>query len=299
MSPSKVFVTTATGVQGGGVVRYCLRDGHIVYALVRNPSSQAAKSLSDLGAKLVEGSLEDVESLIKGMQNTDAAFLNLPGSGPQGMPPNVEYTKNFIKAAHAASVPWIFCSTVVNAGQHESIPGWGPDNLMYKYWLVKDAVENLVRSSGLQRWTILRPATFMQNLQPPSSQFLFPGFDERRVLRTAYDPEAKVGWIDGADVGKAVAKALLDPDKYSGREIDLAAENLTIGELAEEIGKGLGKPVTIEPYTDDELAKMGPSVQITAQRWASDVPTGLSAETAAVEFGLTSVKEFFVRDGQF
>ncbi|KAI1449011.1 NAD dependent epimerase/dehydratase [Annulohypoxylon stygium] len=298
MSPSKIFVTTATGVQGGGVVRHCLRDGHTVYALVRDPLSEAAKSLSDLGAHLVEGSLEDVESLIRGMQNTDAAFLNLPGSGPKGMPPNVEYTENFIKAAKAASVPWIFCSTVVNAGKHEAIPGWGPDNLMYKYWLVKDAIENLVRGSGLPRWTILRPATFLQNLKPPLGQYCFPGFEERKVLRTAYDPKAKIGWIDGADVGKAVAKALSDPEKYSGKEIDLAAENLTIGELAEEIGKGLGKPVTLEPYTDDEIAKMGPNIQITAQTWASAVPTGDSAETASVEFCLTSVKEFFARDSQ-
>ncbi|KAI1451683.1 NAD dependent epimerase/dehydratase [Annulohypoxylon moriforme] len=298
MADVTIFVTTATGAQGGGVVRHCLRDGHVVYALVRDPSTQAAKTLSDLGANLVEGSLDDVESLKKGMQNVDAAFLNLPGSGPKGMPPNVEYTENFIKAAQAASVPWIFCSTVVNTGQHESIPGWGPDNLMYKYWLVKDAIENLVRGSSVHRWTILRPATFLQNIKPPLSQYCFPGFDERQVLRTAYDPKAKVGWIDASDVGKAVTKALSDPEKYSGKEIDLAAENLTIGELAEEIGKGLGKPVTLEPYTDDEIAKMGPNIQITAQKWASAVPTGGSAEIAAAEFGLTSVKEFFARDGQ-
>ncbi|KAI1087675.1 NAD dependent epimerase/dehydratase [Rostrohypoxylon terebratum] len=297
MSPLKIFVTTATGAQGGGVVRYCLRDGHTVYALVRDPTTEAAKSLSDLGAHLIEGSLEDVESLIKGMQNTDAAFLNLPSSGPEGMPPQVEYTENFIKAAKATLVPWVFCSTVVNAGKHESIPGWGPDHLMYKYWLVKDAIENLVRGSGLPRWTILRPAVFLQNLKPPLVSYCFPGFEERKVLKTAYDPKAKVGWIDGADVGKAVAKALSDPDKYAGKEIDLAAENLTIGELAEEIGKGLGEPVTFESYTADEIEKMGPSIPITAQKWASAVPTGGSAETAAVEFGLTSVKEFFARDG--
>ncbi|KAI2462806.1 NAD dependent epimerase/dehydratase [Annulohypoxylon bovei var. microspora] len=297
MSPMKIFVTTATGFQGGGVVRQCLRNGHIVYALVRNPSSQAAKSLSDLGAKLVEGSLEDVESLTKGMQNTDAVFLNLPGSGPDGMPPNVEYTRNVIKAAQTASVPWIFCSTVINTGQHESIPGWGPDHLMYKYWIVKDAIENLVRGSGLQRWTIIRPAVFMQNLKPPSSQYCFPGFDERKVLRTTYNPEAKIGWIDASDVGKVVAKALSDPERYSGKEIDLAAEALTIGELAEEIGKGIGKPVTLEPYTEDELSSMGPNIQVTAQRWASDVSTGRSAEKAAVEFGLTPVREFFARNG--
>ncbi|KAI0138024.1 NAD dependent epimerase/dehydratase [Hypoxylon sp. NC0597] len=298
MSPFRILVTAATGTQGGGVVRQCLQDGHDVYAFVRNPFSEAAKALSELGAKLVEGSFENVESLKRGMQNIDVVFLNVPVSGAKAVSSDVENTKNVVQAAKSASVSWMICSTAMNTGKHESFPGWGPDHLMYEYWLIKHAIENLVRDAGFQRWTIIRPANFMQNLRPPLSHYCFPGFHERKVLKTAFYPDAKLGWIDASDVGKVVAKALAEPDKYSGKEIDLAAESVTIGELAEKIGKAIGKPVTVESYTEDELAALGPNVNITAQRWASEVPTGDCAERAAAEFGLTSVEEFFTRNGE-
>ncbi|KAI1104530.1 NAD dependent epimerase/dehydratase [Jackrogersella minutella] len=293
MTPSKIFVTAATGTQGGGVVRQCLQNGHTVYALARDPCSQAAKLLSDLGAKLVKGSFEDVASLRTGMQNADVVFLNLPAGAS-----DLTYTTHVIKAAQSASVPWIICSTAVNTGQHESFPGWGPRHPMYHYWLGKDAIENLVRGSGLPRWTIVQPAHLLQNLLPPVDPYYFPGFAERKVLKSAYSPEAKLGWVDAADVGKVVATALSDPDRYSGKEIPLAAESLTIGELAEKVGKAIGKPVTTEFYTDSELAAMGPGLMTASQKWASEVPTGLSAESAAAEFGLTSVHDFFARNSE-
>ncbi|OTA93377.1 hypothetical protein M434DRAFT_395642 [Hypoxylon sp. CO27-5] len=298
MPPSRILVTGATGTQGGGVVWQCLQDGHDVYALVRNPSSEAAQALSKLGAKILEGSFEDIDSLKRGMQNIDVVFLNVPGNGAKGVSSDVEYTKNVVQAAKSASVSWMICSTAMNTGKHESFPGWGPDHLMYEYWLVKHAIENLVRDAGFQRWTIIRPANFLQNLRPPLSHYCFPGFHERKVLKTAFYPDAKLGWIDASDMGNVVAKALAEPDKYSGKEIDLASESVTIGELAEKIGKAIGKLVAVEPYTEDELAALGSNINITAQRWASEVPTGDSAEKAAAEFGLTSVEEFFSRNSE-
>ncbi|KAI1408527.1 NAD dependent epimerase/dehydratase [Hypoxylon sp. FL1857] len=296
MPQLRIFVTAATGTQGGGVVRQCLRDGHDVFALVRDPSSQAAKALSELGAKLVEGTYDNLEALKKGMQNIDVVFLNVPGNGAKGVTADVGYTKNVIEAAKSASVPWFIYTSAVNTGKHESFPGWGPDHLMYEYWLVKHEIENLVRNAGFQHWTIVRLPNFLQNFKPQMSQYCFPGFKDRKVLKTAYDPQAKLGWIDASDMGKVVAKILSEPEKYSGKEIDIAAESVTIGELAKTIEKAIGKPVTVEPYTEAELAAMGPSINITAQRWASDVPTGDSAEKAAAEFGLTSAYEFFSRN---
>ncbi|KAI0838297.1 NAD dependent epimerase/dehydratase [Hypoxylon sp. FL0890] len=281
MAPVRILVTAATGTQGGGVVLHCLQEGHDVYALARS---------------LSRGSYEDTESLKRATQNMDVVFLNVPGNGAEGVARDVEHTKNVIGAAKSASVSWFIYSSAMNTGKHESFPGWGPDHLMHEYRLVKDAIENLVRNAGFNRWTIIRLPNFLQNFIPPLGHYCFPGFEERKVLKTAFSPEAKIGWIDASDVGKVVVKALSEPEKYSGREIDIAAESLTIGELGEKIGKAIGKPVIVEPYTEDEVAAMGPNVNITAQRWASDVPTGDCAEKAAAEFGLTSVHEFFARN---
>ena len=67
-----VLVTGATGHQGGAVARLLLSRGHRVHALVRSPDSEQARSLEHLGARLVSGDFEDVDSLEQAMRGVDA-----------------------------------------------------------------------------------------------------------------------------------------------------------------------------------------------------------------------------------
>lgn len=289
MPPQKILVTGATGTQGGGVAKHALRAGHDVYALVRNPDSDAAKALADAGAKLIKGSFDDLESLKQATQNTDALYLQPPGN----IAKDVEYVKNAIAAAKAASVQTIITSTAVRTGDHETFPGWGPDYPMYRYWLVKQEIENIVRGAGFRHWAIVRPSHFLQNFKMPKSQFIYPGFPESQVLKTTVKPDAKLGWVDASDVGIVAVAVLADPAKYSGREFELAVESLTMGEIAEKISKAIGKPVTAKPYSQEELEAMKGSPVLGSQKWANEVRTDSGAETTAKEFALTSVQEFF------
>lgn len=59
-----ILVTGATGAQGNGVASALLRDGKFqVRCLTRNASSQKARELAAMGAEVVEGDLEDMNSL--------------------------------------------------------------------------------------------------------------------------------------------------------------------------------------------------------------------------------------------
>ncbi|KAK7749116.1 hypothetical protein SLS62_008403 [Diatrype stigma] len=296
--PQKIFVTGATGTQGGGVARHALRAGHSVYAFVRTPSSSTSQALAAAGATLVPGSFEDdAASLARVMRGMDALYLQPPGSGPR----DVGYATRALAAARAASVPVVVCSTAARTGDHAAFPGWGPDYPMREYWLAKHAIEEAVRGAGLARWTLLRPAHFLQNLAPPVAPFVYSGFAETGVLKTAVRPGARLGWVDATDAGVVVAAVLEDPERYAGRAIELASESLTMEELAAQITEVTGRKVTVEPYSEEELEEMARkgSGVLGSQRWASEVKTDLGVETAAKEFRLTPVRDFLARTPLF
>src|SRR6516165_3214519 len=59
----KVFITGATGKQGGSAVRHMLGKGWNLLALTRDPKSKAAKALLEKGVEVVQGDMEDASSL--------------------------------------------------------------------------------------------------------------------------------------------------------------------------------------------------------------------------------------------
>jgi uncharacterized protein YbjT (DUF2867 family) len=63
MNNPLILVTGTTGKQGGAVVNHLLQHNFQVRALVRNLTAPAARTLADRGVKIVQGDLDDRESL--------------------------------------------------------------------------------------------------------------------------------------------------------------------------------------------------------------------------------------------
>lgn len=292
MSQNIILVANATGKQGGGVVRQCLARGFHVVALVRDTGSSAAQELSKLGAELAQGHFDNTESLLSAMKNVDTVFFHEVRTKEPAT--DLQRVKNFIDAALASpNVTMVIATTASKTGQHESFPGWGPSHPMYVYWSQKHAIENLVRNASFQRWTIIRPAHFLQNTLPPANAFMYPGFTKGLTLRVAYKPETRISLVDCTDVGVAAADAMSSPSKFAGREIEFAAEAITIEEFAGKIGQVLGSEVKVHYYLEEEIAQAGgtKNAAIAASKWANDVPSEDAAE-AAKEFTMTSVSSF-------
>ncbi|KAI0126964.1 hypothetical protein BJ170DRAFT_425240 [Xylariales sp. AK1849] len=301
MPPKSILVTSATGNQGQGVVKHCLASSHTVYALVRDPSSTKSQSLKSAGATLVQGDLDDAASISAAIQqtNVEAFFLNLPPS-----PGDVQLTRarNAVEAAKShPSIETFISSSVVGTGSHDSFPNFGPQHIVYEYWLTKHAVENLVRDASFPSLTIVRLPFFLQLFVPPFANVMFPELwspDGGRILRSALKPETRVDLVDGGDIG-AVAAAVLDkPDDFRGRVIDLAVEALTIEELAGKISKAKGVEVKgmYEPAEKlaERLGPAGPRL-VAAQALFNDLGSSIDCKKNREEFKLTGVEEFFAK----
>ena len=67
MSQKKIIVVFgATGAQGGGLARAILNDSNsefAVRAVTRDPNSEKAKELAAMGAEVVAGDVDDMESM--------------------------------------------------------------------------------------------------------------------------------------------------------------------------------------------------------------------------------------------
>ncbi|KAI0161017.1 hypothetical protein GGR52DRAFT_156088 [Hypoxylon sp. FL1284] len=287
----KILVIGATGSQGSGVIRHCTNAGHFAYAFVRNPESESAKALQNAGVPLVQGELDDFESLCRAMTGMTAVFfIVMPGS------PGVEsrQTKNVVEAAKlSGSVKSIFYSGALLTGSHESFPNWGPTHPMYQYWLAKDGCEQILRESGLPRRIIIRPATFLQNFIPPMATWIVPALWTKHVLKTAYRPDLKLEVIDCTDVGRVIAHVLGQPEQFSYLAVDLAVEGLTMQELATKIGRATGNSITAEHVEYSELeAELGERI-VSSHRLFNEIGCRVDVDAVRQRYNLTPVEDFF------
>src|SRR5215207_1755731 len=116
MADKKIIaVTGATGTQGGGLVRAILADpnsGLSVRAITRDPNKDKAKELTAAGAEVVQGDLDNVESLKKafagayGVYGVTNFWEHFSGEKEKTQ------AKNIAEAARAAGVQHVIWSTL-------------------------------------------------------------------------------------------------------------------------------------------------------------------------------------------
>jgi uncharacterized protein YbjT (DUF2867 family) len=290
-----ILVTGATGAQGGATARALLAAGRSIRILARDPDSRAAKDLAERGAEVARGDLEDAASLRKALQGAQAVF-SVQATDRSGTDSERRHGFALVEAARATGVRCVVHTSVCEAGRHTGFPRWGSDYWLQKYWTDKWDIEEAVRHAGFEHWTVLKPAFMMDNLAQPKARFMFPHLREGRIT-TALSPATRMQMIAADDVGAFACAAFIDPERFDRQDIDLAAEALTMDEVAATLTRVLGKHVEATSVSADEAVKAGlfPG-WVRSQEWTNEV--GYRADIAALaRYGvaLTSLENWVRR----
>jgi uncharacterized protein YbjT (DUF2867 family) len=222
-----VLVTGATGRQGGAVARHLLRRAIPVRALSRDPSKPSAEALARSGAEVIGGDLDDRASLTKAMEGVSGVF-SVQNWWETGTRREIEQGRNVADAAKDARVPHFIYSSVGGADRGADIT----------HWKTKWTVENHVRMLGLPA-TILRPVGFMENYYIPAVEKALIG----GTLLDAVRMDKPYQLICADDIGAFAALAFAKPERFIGKAIEIAGDELTNPDIAATFGRVMGRPV--------------------------------------------------------
>lgn len=268
-----VLVTGATGRQGGAVARALLAAGRPVRALVRDARSGGARSLEALGAGLVPGDLYDRDSLVDAATGARAVFsVQTPDMADLRSDSERVHGKNLVEAAKAAGVAQFVHTSVSGAGEyHRSAPGWkeGRWKGFEHYFESKAYTDEPVRVAGFAHWTILKPATFMENLVGWSPMF---GNWTDGGFVTGFAADTWLSLVTVRDIGAAGAAIFDEPGRFDGLDIELAGDHLTMTEISRILSGVLGRTIDAPVLSTAEAVERGlMPVMVEAQEWMNEV----------------------------
>ncbi len=265
-SENVVLVTGGTGSQGGATVTHLLAAKKVrVRVLTRNLESPKAKSLAARGAELVRGDFEDEASLKTALAGVSAAFSVQQWTEKGGTAAEERNGKRFADAVKAAGSPHLVYSSAEGAERNSGLA----------HYESKWAIEQHIRDLKLPA-TILRPVGFMDALGVPAIQRgLYLG-----IFRANWGVSHRVQFVATYDIGWFAARALEDPERYAGRVIPLAGDELNIADIIRTYKTVTGHKPWVAPIPAFAAKKMMPEEFADMFRWIRE--KGFEADIAQV-----------------
>lgn len=260
-----ILVTGATGRQGSATIRALLdisSDRKVpitIHALVRDPSSDASKSLASLSpsVKLFTGNFNNPSTIEAAAKSCTAVFINVtpnreaPATEIQharAILPACKSVKTVTRAVYSSA------SIIGNERAFTELDSWPG---MAWYMRSKKAIEEETLAAGFPHGTtILRPAMFFTNFIHPVAGYMYPTLASDGELQTALSPEVKLSCLDPTDIGRFAARALVDNGEWKGKIIPLSSIHLTLPQLAEMLTNASGgrKQVKAVHLSEEEIA---------------------------------------------
>ncbi|SNY63352.1 SDR family oxidoreductase [Paractinoplanes atraurantiacus] len=246
-----IVVTGATGHLGRLAIESLLAKGVPAGDIVG--LGRQVEKIADLGITVKKVSYEDQEGLRAAFENADKVlFISASEPGKR-----IAQHTNVVEAAKAANVGLLVYTSAPKA-----------DTTDMKLAGEHAVTEKLIKDSGLP-YVILRNGWYVENY--PADQAVAQGL-------VGASGDGRISLAPRADYAEAAAAALVT-EGHEGKTYELGGEALTKAELAAEISRQTGKPVT---YTDLDVDKYTELlVGVGLPREAAEVFADVDRATAA------------------
>jgi uncharacterized protein YbjT (DUF2867 family) len=223
-----ILIIGATGQQGGAAARHLLADGWHLRALAHHPDSPASMALAAAGVELVPGDLLDRPSLDAAVEGVCGVFSM---QNPAGVGAEAEEAEgdNIAEAAAEAGVRHFVYSSVEGAQAEGGAP----------FVVAKHRIETHIRELELPT-TIWRPVTFMENYLRQRDGIL------GGHLVGPLWPESMSYLIALDDIGRFVALAFSDPERFIGTSMAIGGDAMPMTDVAATFSRVLGTKVEFQ-----------------------------------------------------
>lgn len=224
----KIVILGATGTVGSKISENLLKEGHQVTVIARH--GERLERFRSLGAEIIEGDVNDVNTLTSAFKNADSAFLILPDNvkAENTRAYQRQVTSNYIDAIEKSGIKYIVNMSSLGSHMHE---GNG---------IMGGTGEQEVRLNQLKDVNVLhiRSAYFMDNWLRIIGLVKTKG-----IAATAADGDHAIPMVDTRDVAKVAAAHLANLD-FNGKSVHavMGPGNYTYREFTNIIGKAIGNP---------------------------------------------------------
>ncbi|TKC57662.1 NmrA/HSCARG family protein [Pedobacter hiemivivus] len=262
MSQKKIIVVFgATGAQGGGLAHAILNDSNsefAVRAVTRDPNSDKAKALAKMGAEVVSGNVDDMESMKRALAGAYGAYFVTFFWDHFSPEKEMAEAKNMAAAAKEAGLKHVIWSTL------EDVRKWVPldddsmptlqGNYKVPHFDGKGAADQYFIDAGV-------PVTFMLASYYWDNLIYFgmgPKKDKDGKLAITFPMgDKKMAGIAAADIGKCAYGIFKKGPELIGKRIGIAGDQLSCTEMAKELSKALATEVSYNDISPDQYRSLG------------------------------------------
>ncbi len=256
-----IAVTGATGAQGGGLVRAILTDPSSdlsVRALTRNPGSEAARRLADLGAEIVQADIDDAASVREAFKGAYAAFCVTNFWEHYSPEREQAQARHMAEAAARVGLEHVIWSTLEDVRRYVPLSNTSMPTLLGKYKVPhfdgKGAVDHVFTELAVPT-TFMLASFYWDNL-------IHFGMGPRRaenggLILTLPMADKKLAGIAAADIGKCAYGIFRRGPRMAGHTVGLAGEHLGGEAMAGELSRALDQEVRYQPMSVDAYRGLG------------------------------------------
>lgn len=260
MSDKKIIaVAGATGAQGGGLVRAIQADANGPFrarAITRDPDSPAVQQLRAIGAEVVQGDLDDADSIARAFRGAHGAYCVTFYWAHMSPERELADARTLANAAQREGVPHVVWSTL------EDTRRWVP--------LESDQMPTIHRRYKVPHLDIKGEADAFFAGTPTT--FFLTSFYWDNLIGFGMNPkpdgqggyvftlptgDAKMPGIAAEDIGKCAYGVFKEGAGFIGKTVGIAGEHLSGAEMAAVLSDVLGINVRHHAASPEEFRSYG------------------------------------------